>query len=271
MSGTLLLVDVGNSRIKWCRRRAGRAGAAHSVEHHGRLGPPLRRALGRAARGAERVVFVSVARPSLTRELQRLLERAAAGRVQRVRSGAAALGVRNAYREPWRLGADRWAALLGARRVAPPGRAVLVVNVGTAVTLDLLAADGRHRGGAILPGSGLMQRCLLEGTGGISRRARGRRASRSRDGWLARDTAAALRSGTALAIAGAIERAVRQVLSFGSRRPLLLLTGGGARSVSRALTLPHRVVPDLVLRGLAALAAAHSRRYAGRNRVADRR
>src|SRR4029077_2103024 len=79
-------------------------------------------------------------------------------------------GVRNGYAETWRLGADRWVAMLGAH-ARYPGRALWVVDVGTALTVDLLDEHGRHRGGLLVPGPALMVESLLRRTAGIRKRA----------------------------------------------------------------------------------------------------
>jgi type III pantothenate kinase len=161
-------------------------------------------------------------------------------------------GVTNAYAEPWRLGVDRWLALLGARELFP-GQALCLVSVGTALTLDLLARNGRHRGGAIVPGPELMVRALLERTAGIRRRARG--GAGSARGLYARDTRAAVEAGARHACVGLIERA----LAEGERRlgetPALVISGGGAGRLLPLLGGVRRRRDDLVMRGLAALEA----------------
>ena len=96
---------------------------------------------------------------------------------QFIRSTRRSAGVRNGYVQTWRLGADRWVAMLGPG--LHPGRALCVVDVGTALTLDLLDADGQHRGGLLVPGPTLMVESLLSNTAGIRRRA-GLRATRKR-------------------------------------------------------------------------------------------
>ncbi len=257
---TTLLVDLGNTRIKWARLGPDGPGRMHAAVHDGWRTADFRRALfgadgGGVDRGvaAVRVLAVSVAAPALRRRFSAAV-RAATGRAPRFcRSERQAAGVANGYREVWRLGSDRWVALIGARR-CEPGRAVCVVDVGTATTIDLLGADGRHHGGAILPGPELMIDALLRDTGGIRRRARGQARAGS---MFARDTRSALAAGAVHATAAAIERALRQARDRpGMSRARLLLTGGGAARIARELAAAHRRVPDLVLQGLAALALA---------------
>ena len=255
---TTLLVDLGNTRIKWALLRATAPGRMHAAAHRGWTRADFERALFggpqsalRRRAGSVDVIAVSVAAAAVQRRFVAAV-RAVTGRPPRLcGSQRLACGVRNGYADVWRLGADRWIALLGARQ-AVPGRAVCVVDIGTATTIDLLAADGRHRGGAILPGPQLMIATLLRDTGGIRRRARGRA---SPEAVFARDTGAALRAGALLATAGAIEHASQAARRHtGGARPALLLTGGAASDVARRLRLAHTRVPDLVLRGLAALA-----------------
>jgi type III pantothenate kinase len=194
-----------------------------------------------------------VAGTRLERALIAAAQRRYGLRPQFVQSTRSACGVTNGYREVWRLGADRWVGAIGAFRLAR-GRDVLVANVGTALTVDLVTAAGRHRGGAIIPGPATMVAGLLSGTHGIRRRARGGTASKKR--LFAGDTASALAAGSRFAAAAFIDRAVAQATRLLGTSPLLMLSGGGAAELRPLLDHAPRVVPDLVLRGLAACAAA---------------
>ena len=252
---SVLLVDLGNTRIKWARLGANGPGRMRAAAHRGWQRADFMRAL--VTGKVSRVIAVSVAAPAVERRFAAAVRAATGAAPQFVRSGREAGGVRNGYRDVWRLGADRWVALVGARACVAR-RAVCVVDIGTATTIDLLDASGRHCGGAILPGPDLMIDALLRDTGGIRRRAQ-QRAARSASSSFARDTAAALRAGAALATAGAIEHAWREASRTLGVRPQLLLTGGAAGVVSARLGLRHRQLPDLVLRGLAVLAGTASR------------
>ena len=252
----ILLVDLGNTRIKWALLGAAGVGRQRAAAHAGWQAADFSRALfgasaRRAALTGTRVVAVSVAGTALRRAFASAV-RSATGRAPLFCASAASkAGVRNAYREPWRLGADRWVALVGARALCGTS-AVLVVDIGTATTIDLLDGDGRHRGGQILPGPALMIDSLLRDTGGIRRRVRGAgRSSRP----FARDTASALAAGALQATAGAVDRALQQARrELRSRTVRVLLTGGGAAAVAPLLQARAQRVPDLVLQGLAALA-----------------
>lgn len=252
----LLLVDLGNTRIKWAQRGARGLGRQKAAAHAGWTAADFSRALfGAAARGAApsgmRVVAVSVAGTPVRRAFAAAVRAATGQAPWFCKSVARDGGVRNAYREAWRLGADRWVALVGARALCGSAP-VLVVDIGTATTIDLLDGGGAHRGGAILPGPALMIESLLRDTGGIRRRAGG--VARGRQPF-ARDTASALAAGALQGTAGAIDRALGQARrQLRSRSVRLLLTGGAAATVAPLLQARAMLVPDLVLQGLAVLA-----------------
>jgi type III pantothenate kinase len=145
-------------------------------------------------------------------------------------------------------------AVIGAHDLAG-ARDALVVSIGTALTVDVVSGEGRHLGGAIVPGPRTMVGSLLSGTHGIRRRARGAHASGGSSRRLfAADTASALQAGAAFAAAAFIDRAANEAAALFGRRPLLLLTGGAARESATYIKSAVRAVPDLVLRGLAVLA-----------------
>jgi type III pantothenate kinase len=263
---SVLLVDIGNTRIKWARlTSAGLPGRGGAACHAGWKSPQFASALFRPGHRVERVLAVSVAEAGVERAFERATRRATGIAPEFVRSARRAAGVTNGYREPWRLGADRWVALIGARALCGAGKAVCVIDVGTAVTVDLLDPQGRHLGGAIVPGPALMVQALLQATGGIRRRAgpnaAGRRARTPTD-LFARSTRDGLAAGAAHAVAAVIDRAALQARErlraarLGRRTvtPLLLLTGGAAAALSPRVSAAHRVEADLVLRGLAELA-----------------
>jgi type III pantothenate kinase len=155
-------------------------------------------------------------------------------------------GVVNGYDHPSRLGADRWAALVGARARAVAGgrpRPALVVMVGTAVTVDALDTEGRFLGGLILPGFGLMLRALEMGTAGL-------KVPTGEVVDFPTNTSDALMSGGANAIAGAIERQHRQLVRRTGAEPLLLMTGGAAVKLAPITDLHFETVDSLIFDGL---------------------
>jgi type III pantothenate kinase len=260
-----LLIDAGNTRLKYARLSKQRLGRTQSQEWNPRS---LERATRRVLRGRfERVLVCSVAGSALERSLRDAARRSGNPPPQYIRSTRQSAGVRNGYVQTWRLGADRWVAMLGARALYP-GRALCVVDVGTALTIDLLDARGRHRGGLLIPGPTLMVDSLLRNTAGIRRRAgrlsehRSARAN-GRSGKTAtlfgRSTTAGLLAGSAAACAALIERALQEARAEVGGRPRLLLAGGGAVQVAPLLRVPFARVDHLVLHGLALLASFDSR------------
>lgn len=251
---TRLLVDIGNSRVKWARLQAGVLGEQHAAEHAAWSSEDWRAALFAGQPPVERVVAASVAGGASLAALDEAA-RAATGRgVDRVTTERAAAGVVNGYADPNLLGVDRWVAVIGAyRRVQG---AVVVADIGTAATIDVVAADGRHRGGYIVPGPRLMVASLLSGTSDLATfRATSPPGGASA---FADNTRDAIERGCRVAIAGWIERCVRDAARSVETQPRLLLTGGALPEVLPYLGIAGEEVPDLVLRGLAELAAPAS-------------
>jgi type III pantothenate kinase len=232
----VLLLDVGNSRCKWALVQDGswvRQGVADNTEW-----TVLRQAFA-ALPPPGRILVSNVAGEAMAQRL-----RSVCGEWKRppefVTASAAQCGVRNGYQQPERLGSDRWAALIAAWRHVQG--ACLVVNCGTATTVDALSPQGEFLGGLILPGVSLMQRSLAVNTAQLA----------AEEGVLQdfpRNTADAIHSGALRATAGAIRH------QFGLLREragtVRCLVGGGAAGVVRPhLDLPSEHVDNLVLRGL---------------------
>lgn len=247
---TTLLVDIGNTRVKWALLRGAHPARVHAVAHE-RDAAAMRAVIRRAPGGVDRIVAVNVAGTKFERALAAAATARFGVRPEFVRSERAACGVRNGYRDPWRLGADRWVGVVAAHDLVR-GKPALVANIGTALALDGVSASGRHLGGAIVPGPAFMVESLLAGTHGIRRRARGDAADSRR--LFAANTAGAIHAGARFAAAALIERAVEEAARSLGARPVLLLTGGGAAALGRLVRVSARTVPDLVLRGLAVFA-----------------
>jgi len=166
--------------------------------------------------------------------------------------GAHEAGVSNGYDHPSRLGADRWVAMIGARwhvLARGPARPVLVVMVGTAVTVDALDTQGRFLGGLILPGFGLMLKALEMGTAGL-------KVPTGEVVEFPTNTSDALMSGGAYAIAGAVRRQYRRLQARCGAEPLLFMGGGAAVKLAPITDLALETVDTLIFDGLLAIAAA---------------
>ncbi len=246
---TTLLVDIGNSRIKWARLDGSRLSRGKAAAHSGWRAADYARRVFASAPDLERVVVASVAGSGVNRALAAAARRAGAAAqfVSVPRHGG---GVTVGYVEPWRLGVDRFAAVVGAHEIftAVP---VCVVGVGTAMTIDLVGADGRHRGGVIVPAPDLMVQTLLANTHGIRRRAQGGAVGGT--GIFGRSTRDAIERGSRYAAAALVDRAVEEASGLLGREPLVVLTGGDAGAVRPLVRSRCVAIPDLVLRGLAVL------------------
>ncbi|MGO8754050.1 MAG: type III pantothenate kinase [Gallionellaceae bacterium] len=229
----MLLIDAGNSRIKWGAWDAGAWLRYGAVEH-------TAGALQQAFCGlpSPRKILVSnVAGDDAARQIRSACA-AWHGPIEFVIAQAEQCGVRNAYEQPAQLGSDRWAALIAAWH--HEHAACLVVNCGTATTVDALSAAGEFIGGLILPGVDMMRHSLASGTVHLT-------AYEGSWRQFPRNTADAIYSGTVQATAGAI---CRQYDLLGVHGAHCLLAGGAAHEVWPHLDLPLLRMDDLVLRGL---------------------
>ena len=244
----LIALDAGNSRIKWAVHDGAAWCAQGRVATHAPDAAQQLAAALSAWPAATPVVGCNVAGPALAAALENALTQAGLSAPDWLRPAASACSVRNGYREPERLGADRWAALLGARALGMGD--CLVVCAGTATTVDRLSAAGDFLGGLILPGFDLMRRALAGNTAQLPLVAG--------DFTLEpKSTADAIASGCLFAQLGAIERMFVPLAE--EPGACCLLTGGGAELLSAHLQLPWRRVDSLILDGLRSYAAERLR------------
>jgi type III pantothenate kinase len=244
---TFLAVDVGNTRLKWALYAAPLPGAG-MIAH----GAVFLEAIDQLAESQWRdlpapssMLGSIVAGEGIRRRTEEQLEIWDV-EPRWVVSGVSACGVTNGYDHPTRLGVDRWVALIGARhRILARGapRPILVVMVGTAVTVDALDTEGNFLGGLILPGFGLMLRALEMGTAGL-------KAPTGEAVEFPTNTSDALMSGGADAIAGAIERMHRKLLKRCGQEPALLMSGGAAVKLQSISDLRFETVETLIFDGL---------------------
>ncbi|MBC7982692.1 MAG: type III pantothenate kinase [Candidatus Obscuribacterales bacterium] len=241
-----LLVDIGNSRIKWAVLGEQGLGAQQADIYSQWGGVQVRTRILDPVLVSQPVYIANVGGVAIGELLAATIRDTWGVEPQFVRTTAAAAGVRNGYAQPEKLGVDRWLAVIGAFREAQ--RATCVVSVGTAMTVDGVARDGRHIGGIIVPGPDLMIASLMMNTSDIAAHARDGHHGSS---LFAENTLAAVYQGAVHALAAVVERAMQDMQTLQHETPLLVLTGGASDKVEQALRIPYRVVPDLVLRGLA--------------------
>lgn len=198
-------------------------------------------------------LVASVNRPAASRLLEYLAARGAAVRQLTAKD----LPLEIAVRQPELVGIDRLVAAVAANRLRAPDRPAIIADVGTAITVDLVSAEGVFRGGAILPGIAISARALDQFTDLVPLVPVSELAEPQPP--LGTSTAEAVRSGLYWGAIGAVRELARQ-LDDETTGAELFLTGGAAPAVARLLLdrqgQPARWVPHLVLGGIV-LSAGH--------------
>jgi type III pantothenate kinase len=248
-----LALDIGNTRLKWALYEAAQPGAALLAQ-----GAEFLENIDKLADGAwadlpapERMLGCTVAADAVKRRVEAQMEELWDVPAQWVYASATEAGLTNGYDHPTRLGADRWVAMVGAwhRMLAQGGgaRPMVVVMVGTAVTVEAVDAQGRFLGGFILPGHGIMLRALESGTAGLH-------VPTGEVIEFPTNTSDALTSGGTYAIAGAVQRMVQHVRTHGGAEPACFMTGGAGWKMAPHMSVPFELVDSLIFDGLLEIA-----------------
>jgi type III pantothenate kinase len=253
---TFLALDIGNTRLKWACYADPRPGAillaqgAEFLENIDKLSDGAWRNMAPPSQ----VLGCVVAGDALKRRVQEQMDLWDVV-PQWVVASEAEAGIRNGYDHPTRLGADRWVAMVGAyhhMRRRSVSRPIVLVMVGTAVTVEALDAEGTFLGGFILPGHGIMLRALESGTAGLH-------VPTGEVREFPTNTSDALTSGGTYAIAGAVERMVQHVQARCGVEPACIMTGGAGWKMAPNMTRPFELVDNLIFEGLLQMASG---RYA---------
>jgi type III pantothenate kinase len=233
-----LLLDLGNSRLKWACAENGQLQRGQTLLHR-EITPQNLRALWQDFR-PEKIGISCVGKAELlnviivvARELWNDIP------IHIATTQVCAFGVANGYSQPEKLGVDRWLALIAVRQKTTVP--VCIVDCGTAITVDVLDADGRHQGGLICAGLMLMKTALAFNTADLPL------TNSPHHVGLAIETEAAIYNGTLFAACGLIER----VMSELPTNTELFLTGGDAPIIAAHTRKPLSLETDLVLQGLA--------------------
>ncbi|MDB5858624.1 MAG: type pantothenate kinase [Ramlibacter sp.] len=254
---SLLALDIGNTRLKWAlyaRPGAGEQPLAHGAEFLENI-DKLADGPWAGLKAPARMIGCCVAADAIRRRAEEQMEELWDVPAQWVVASHAEAGISNGYDHPTRLGADRWVAMIGARhRMLAEGqpRPMVVVMVGTAVTVEAIDAEGRFLGGFILPGHGIMLRALESGTAGLHVPTGDVRE-------FPTNTSDALTSGGTFAIAGAIERMVQHVRRHCGTEPACIMTGGAGWKVEPHMSVQFELVESLIFDGLLVIAQERAR------------
>lgn len=253
---SFLALDIGNTRLKWALYAAPQPGAELLAE-----GAEFLENIDKLAEGPwsglaapHHILGCVVAGDAVKRRVQEQMELWDVT-PQWVVSSESEAGLRNGYDHPTRLGADRWVAIIGGyHRMLSQGapRPMVIVMVGTAVTVEAVDPDGKFLGGLILPGHGIMLRALESGTAGLH-------VPTGEVRKFPTNTSDALTSGGTFAIAGAVERMVQHVAAHCGAAPKCIMTGGAGWKMAPSMSVPFELVDNLIFEGLLQMA---QRRFA---------
>jgi len=244
---SFLALDIGNTRLKWALYEAPRTDAkvlSHGAEFLENI-DKLADGPWKDLQAPRHVLGCVVAGDVIRRRVEDQME-AWDVAPQWVVASESEAGLRNGYDHPTRLGADRWVAMIGAYQhmlLQGANRPMVVVMVGTAVTVEAVDASGKFLGGFILPGHGIMLRALESGTAGLH-------VPTGEVKPFPTNTSDALTSGGTYAIAGAVECMVQHVRQHCGEEPKCIMTGGAAWKMSPSMTRPFELVDNLIFDGL---------------------
>ncbi len=251
-----LLIDIGNSRIKWALQQQGRLSSQQAMPHRGLTAQGLTtqeviKEILQPCGAVEAVLISNVAGDSIAAVLKQAIAEQHGFEPSFVTSMAEytvkGRVLRNAYLQPSQLGVDRWLGLVAARSLSADS--VLVISAGTAITLDAVNPQGQHLGGLIIPGLNLMKQSLLQGTSDLAYRSTRVNTSQSTPEFLANNTLDGIQLGTIRAACTMIEMTHRQLQQLSDTK--IILTGGAASELRQRLSVSSELIPDLVLQGLA--------------------
>ncbi|MEN9658121.1 MAG: hypothetical protein RL571_1586 [Pseudomonadota bacterium] len=238
---SLLLIDLGNSRIKWAYGNPPWASVGHSLTAD--VAQLLQQLLTLPRPDA--IHGCTVGQPAAALLLEQFCQQQWGHSIQWLKVNRSALGIHNAYRHLEQQGPDRWAAVLGARSLFPE-RALVIASAGTALTVDALTEENEYLGGMILPGLRLMKSALAQKTARLT-------LSEGAFHDFPRCTTDAIETGCISAMAGSII-AMQTRLAQRGDTPLCIISGGDAALIAPHLPIQPIIAEQLVLHGLAALA-----------------
>lgn len=249
---SFLVIDIGNTRIKWAQYAEPSRQSqmlAHGVEFLDNI-ERLSDGAWRDLSPPRAMLGCNVAGDAIRRRVEEQLE------IWNIHSrwvvsSDSQSGLKNGYDHPSRLGADRWVAMIGAwhhmRSISKAANPLVLVMVGTAVTVEAIDECGRFMGGFILPGHGIMLKALEAGTAGLH-------VPTGTVCMFPTNTSDALTSGGTFAIAGAVERMVQHVHGHCKKMPDCVMTGGAGWKMSPCMTRPFILVENLIFDGLLQIA-----------------
>lgn len=236
-----LLIDIGNSRMKWAILRHGGLSGHGSCDYREVSDWA---SLFECDESPEAIIVASVAAEEVFAQLAERLASMWGVHAVQLHSERQCCGVSNSYAHYERLGVDRWAAIVAAyHRMHAP---LCVIDCGSAMTLDAVDGEGRHLGGYIVPGLQMQQKMLLHGTARI-----GETMGKRVDGEWGTNTLDCVAHGIAQELAGLVERSAKQLEKRLQRPVSIVMTGGDAGVIMPLLNIAVDYQQHLVLQGMA--------------------
>jgi len=233
-----LLVDIGNTRTKYVYEQDGVLSEIHSERNEDINDKWLKRITA----SVKAIIIASVSKAYLADIFSTFAnERALA--FLKVESESKRFGVISSYQQPTTLGVDRWLTLLAANTLCK-NENVLIIDAGTATTIDLLDKSGLHLGGWILPGIDVLFNSLLLNTSQVlaTQEAKPNLS-------FGKSTSQGVNNACWAATLGFVEQSIKQAEEQVSLDEVLLL-GGNAEKLSALLSIKHHIVHELVFLGM---------------------
>ena len=230
----MLLADLGNTRAKFYRLDNHDVTFLANWNYQQNLAEILTPFAG------QKLTFSSVTQP---KRVELLLKTANSLKIstKQITTSAKDFGIENGYKYPEKLGIDRWLAMIGARQITQ--KSCLIIDAGTAITIDFLTADGAHQGGWIVAGLQTMQTALIQNTAALNLSGEPPQFT------FAQNTQQAIANGALATAVGVIKQAIN-LAQKNTQEFEIFLTGGDAPLLAENLQTAHKVVADLVLQGL---------------------
>lgn len=244
-----LLVDIGNTRLKWILFDGDDIHQRDALVHHKsdpkQWGDRLWKQLPRPSQ----VVIANVTGAEVAAALSDWIQRQWDLETCFVSTESTNYGISNGYDSPQKLGVDRWVAMIGGRRLSQQNQ--IIVDCGTVVTIDALTRQGQHLGGVMLPGVRLMHAALYNNTQ-IPEQEIGNIV------FLGKNTGDCIWGGTIYAITAAIDRVSQQMSEVLGDPVHCFLTGGNSTHLLPYLENSYQLEPDLIFSGLKTIAEQSS-------------
>lgn len=249
-----LLIDAGNSSLKWASLKNGELSGQVSQPYENKMPQQLVERLLNSKRGKlDKLIIASVLDDAFMQDVESLCKKNSI-LCQSVKSVKEMDGLKNAYDEPEKLGVDRFVAMLGARFLYPD-HASIIIDIGTAATIDAVKANGQHLGGLILPGSILCRDSLLKNTALLEKWSK--TYNQLKVDIFSTETTQAIASASVLGLAGAIESIVSKMKSdermADQKKIKTILCGGGAEMIIPYLESDFNYHKNLLMVGLQAI------------------